>query len=120
LQEIFLSLLAVNRRRVTLEQNNLPAIWQQRLQTLDEAIAQRLEVLADSGKKPAAITTFNFPDPDASLADFKNSLIEPVVLSEADAQLSGKLLDLSALYSELIEALKNLQADMRNVVATAS
>jgi multidrug resistance protein MdtO len=120
LQEIFLSLLAVNRRRATLEQNNLPAIWQQRLQTLDEAIAQRLEVLADSGKKPAAITTFNFPDPDASLADFKNSLIEPVVLSEADAQLSGKLLDLSALYSELIEALKNLQADMRNVIVTAS
>ena len=119
LQEIFLSLLAVNRRRTALEQKKVPAVWQQRLQTLDEAIAKRLEMLADSGKEPT-VGSSTLPDPDESLADFKNALTEPAVLAEADAQLPRKLVDLSDLYSELVGLLKNLQADMKNVGATAS
>jgi hypothetical protein len=52
--------------------------------------------------------------------DFKNSLNEPASPAEAEAGSSHKLVDLAALYSELIETLKQLQADMRNVVVTAS
>jgi hypothetical protein len=40
--------------------------------------------------------------------------------ADADAGLSRKLVDLAVLYSEIIETLKNLQADMRNVVVTTS
>jgi uncharacterized membrane protein YccC len=118
LQEIFLSLLAVNRRRSTLEQDTLPVIWQQRLETLDESIAKQLEMLADSESKPAAIASL--PEPDQSLVDFKNSLNEPPALAEADAGLSHQLVDLAALYGELIETLKNLQADLNNIIVTAS
>ena len=75
-------------------------------------------MLADLETKPTAIASL--PDPDQSLVDFKSSLNEPAVLAEADAQLPRQLVDLAALYSEIIETLKNLQADMRNVVVTTS
>ncbi len=111
LQEIFLSLLAASRRRTTLEQDALPVIWQQHLQTLDESIAKRLEMLADSEKHPTSVT---LPDPDQSLADLKNLLNEPAVLAEADAQLPRKLADLAGLYGDLAGTLKHLQADLAN------
>jgi hypothetical protein len=77
-----------------------------------------MEMLADSESKPTGIASLS--DPNQSLVDFKNSLNEPALLAEADAGLSHKLVDLAALYSEIIETLEHLQADMRNVVVTAS
>ncbi|MEI9865011.1 MAG: FUSC family protein [Limisphaerales bacterium] len=118
LQEIFLTLLAVSRQRTALAQLTVPVLWQQRLQTLDEAIAKRLEMLADSELKPTAATLASLPDPNQSLADFKNAFNEPALLAETDALVSRKLLDLATLYGELIEALENLQVDMA-VGATA-
>jgi hypothetical protein len=117
LQEIFLTLLAVSLQRTAPEQFSVPTIWQQRLQTLDEAFAKRLELLADSELKPTAATLTSLPDPNQSLANFKGALNETAMLAETDAPVSRKLLDLATFYSELIEALENLQADMASGTA---
>jgi multidrug resistance protein MdtO len=112
LQEIFLTLLAVSRQRTALEPFAVPVLWRQRLQTLDEAIAKRLELLADSELKPTATPGGSLPDPNQSLVDFKTAFNEPALLAETDALVTRKLLDLATLYGELIEALENLQADL--------
>ncbi len=103
LQEIFLSLLAISRRRTTFDPNTLPIIWQQHLQTLDESIAKRLEILADAETRPTFAT---LPDPDQSLVDFKNLLNEPATLAEADARLPHQLADLAPFTANSSRRLK--------------
>jgi multidrug resistance protein MdtO len=117
LQEIFLSLLAINRQRSFLEANDLPALWQQRLQIVDEAIARRLEVLSDFETK-TAITAL--PKLSQMLGDFRNISNATAGAAETDVTLPRKLADLAALYGELIGTIENLHADMRNVMVTAS
>jgi multidrug resistance protein MdtO len=111
LEEVFLTLLSINRRRTDLNQCPVPDRWRQELQTLDEVIAGHLEMLADSSeKKPAAI----LPELDQSLANFTNPLIGLATLTETDAPTPGKLTEISVAYARLIEALKDLQADLKN------
>ncbi|MFO1477191.1 MAG: FUSC family protein [Verrucomicrobiota bacterium] len=113
LQEIFLALLAVSRQRTALEPFTAPVIWPQRLQTLDEAIAKRLEMLADSELNPTATTLGSLPDLNQSLADFKSTFNEPAMLPETEARVLRRLLDLAPLYGDLVEALENLQTDLK-------
>ena len=43
LQEVFLAMVVINRRRLVLNQFAVPAPWLQRLQTLDETISRHLK-----------------------------------------------------------------------------
>jgi multidrug resistance protein MdtO len=109
LQEIFLVLLAIDRRRNILNLHAVTVAWQQRLQMLDEAIARRLETLTDSSEKPGTA-----PDPDQSLADFTKAMVDPAALAETNETWPRKLAEISVVYADLIEAIKRLQADVRS------
>ncbi|MFZ0827796.1 MAG: FUSC family protein [Verrucomicrobiia bacterium] len=102
LEEVFCALLVVFRHRRVMSHEVVPTAWQQRLHSLDEAVAQRLDALADPPGEPAAA------DPGQLLAAFAGQLQSTTALADADELMRRQLSECALVYRELVDALQNL------------
>lgn len=103
--EVFLALLRAMRHRKILERQAAPDGWRERIQNLDEAVAQRLETLAGWF---ALSTTTVVPAPGGLSLEWQCD--QASVSSDAGPLLPSPFDDYGLVCHELIEALERLES----------
>jgi hypothetical protein len=101
-EEVFCALLVVLRHRRAMNHEALSSVWQQRLQALDETIAQRLEALADPPGRPTG------PDPGRLLAEFIEALPSPTAPAKSHEIMQRQLSEYALVGRELVDAVQRL------------